>query len=206
MKQLLFTTFWLITLSCGWLLLMPNSNLTLAQVETCSSDGDLEPAASTYRTVTLPGFGIEVDIPSNYRTMRFQDGTVAILHPDDFEHIQCVTRIGRGGRGLYSERIQRVERDNSLSLREQAVRSVGYKVDESGNRIPTADEIIDYSQNGLSGYIVVTSNAERSGWSSAVFMGTTPNTNQVLRIFVSCDCAVEVEDLTELLSRTRALS
>lgn len=69
---------------------------TLAQSqpepEWCETDGDYEPAAETYRTVELSDFRISVSIPENYRLMRRQNGEVEILHPDDFEWLQCLAR------------------------------------------------------------------------------------------------------------------
>lgn len=67
--------------------------------QVCESDGNFEAASETHRIVELPEFGIQIKIPSNYRTMKRQDGSVEILHPDDFEHIQCVARGGLGAHG-----------------------------------------------------------------------------------------------------------
>lgn len=198
-RQFLFTT-----LLSGLLLMSINfvdREPTQAQSRICSADENYEPASSTYRSVKILDFGIELDIPSNYRTMRRQDGSVEILHPDDFEFFQCISRGGRGaGGGYYSQDIQLVDRDNSMSLREQAIWTVGYGTDAKGNRIPIADKVLDYRQRALSGYIVTS----QTGY-SVVFMGVVQGREKVLRISAGCDCPVELEDMTGLLSRVRLM-
>ncbi|MCM1981920.1 hypothetical protein [Lyngbya confervoides] len=59
--------------------------------QTCADTGDLSPAQST-RTVRFDQFGIDVKIPSNFRTMLRNDGSVAILAPGDFNLIQCLAK------------------------------------------------------------------------------------------------------------------
>jgi hypothetical protein len=122
------------------------------------------------------------------------------LHPDDFEWIQCLARGGNGGGGFYSEQISQVSRDPSMSLREQATWTAGYSVNRDGTRTPVATSITRYQQNGLDGYIVTSI----SGY-SVTFLGTTPQSNQLLKVSASCDCEVDVEAVTDLLSRIRLL-
>jgi hypothetical protein len=172
-----------------------------AQPKLCSDDGNYEPASSTYKTVELPEFGIQVNIPDNYRTMKRNDGSVAIVHPDDFEHLQCMANGGLGGRGYYSEVIQLVDRDDSISLREQAMRTRGYDHDAQGNQILSSDNVLDYKQGDLSGYIAFTKNSPT--FNGAVFLGEVPGTEKVLEIYPSCDCDTTVDDLKDLLSRVK---
>lgn len=63
----------------------------VAQQPNCPGDNHFVPAATTTRTVEFPQFGATVTIPSNFRTLLYSDGTVAILHPADFNLIQCLT-------------------------------------------------------------------------------------------------------------------
>jgi hypothetical protein len=160
-----------------------------------------EPPSSTLRTIRLEQFGIQVSIPENFRTMLRQDGTVEILHPNDFAMIECLAQGGRGGGGYYSERIRLVSQDPSLSLREQAIWSVGYDYDIHQNKIPIATQVIEYNQLSLSGYIVTS----RIG-SFVNFMGNVTGRTEILEIDASCDCLVEVKDLTTLLSRIQPLN
>lgn len=166
----------------------------------CNRDGDYEPRSTTTRTVELQDFGIAVAIPDNYRAMRQQNGSVSILHPDDFEWIQCLARGGDGGGGFYSEQLSQVPRNLAMSLRDQAMWTAGYSVNRDGTRTPSATSVTPYQQNGLNGYIVTS----EVGY-SVTFLGTTPNSNQLLQVSASCDCEVDVEALTDLLSRIRPL-
>lgn len=167
----------------------------------CETDGNYEPAAETTRTVELPDFGISVEIPENYRAMKLQDGSVQILHPDDFEWLQCIARGGTGAHGYYSETIEQVEPDPSMSLREQAIWSVGYAINPDGRRRPAVGDVTPYQQNGLNGYVV----SSMSGYGVA-FLGTSPNSDQLLRVSASCDCEVEADAVTELLSGIKPLN
>lgn len=168
--------------------------------EYCSTDGDFEPPAETLRTVALPDFGIAVEIPSNYRTMKRQDGIVEILHPDDFEMLQCIAQGGLGASGYYSETIQLVEPDPSITLREQAIWSVGYGFDANGRRIPAYSQITEYNQNSLSGYIV----QSISGY-SVTFLGTYPGGSKLLDVTAGCDCDVDMQAVIDVLSNITAL-
>ena len=199
------------------LLLLPmvSAEQTQAQAKLCSSDGNYEPRSPTSRTVRLPDFGLEVDIPSNYRAMRRQNGRrqngrrqngqrqneqVVILHPDDFAMLHCIANGGYGGHGYYSESIELVERDRTLSLKDQAIGVMGYSTDAAGNRQPIAVNVLSYDRGDLSGYIA-TANTNYA----VVFTGTLPGHSQLLQVSAVCDCEVEVEDVTRLLSKIRLM-
>jgi hypothetical protein len=161
---------------------------TTAQI--CETDGNYEQTSQTYRTVELPQFGISVDIPSNYRAMARQNGSVEILHPDDYQMFQCLVNGGRGGRGYYSESIRLVEDDLTMNLRQQAI---GYL---NNNR----NQIIPYQNHGISGYIVTSFPNY-----SVTFLGTIPNQQKLLEVNASCDCDVSIDDLRNLLNRIKLL-
>ncbi|NEO28691.1 MAG: hypothetical protein F6K03_17900 [Kamptonema sp. SIO4C4] len=153
----------------------------------------VEPAA-TSRIVELPDFGIQVEIPSNYRTMLFQNGEVGILHPATFAYIQCVVRGDAYGRGFYADIISQIESEPTVELREQAVRYM----ESNGADVSNLER---YEQGELSGYIV----EHQGGFSGATFFGFSPKNNNILMIGPSCDCDTDVEDLTDLLSRIQVL-
>lgn len=154
-----------------------------------------EPASETRRTVELSGLGVTVAIPENYRTMKLQGGAVRILHPADFDMIQCTARGGQGGHGLYSEIIDLVADDQTMNLREQATWLAGYSQNRDGSRTPAATQIIPYEKDKLSGYIVT----NEAGYSVS-FLGAIPGRDSLLEVFAGCDCEVDVEAITELLS------
>ena len=173
---------------------------TVAQT-LCQSDGEYELPSSTYRTVKLETIGISVDIPENYRAMKKQDGLVEILHPDDYEWIQCLVNGGEGGHGYYSESIHLVDDDLTMNLKEQAINLSGYSIDRNGNRRPIDSMVLTYRKNGISGYIVASS----IGYSVS-FLGTIPGQSKLLQVNASCDCHVEIEDLIQVLDKIKPLN
>lgn len=150
--------------------------------------------SETRRTVELPSIGIAIAIPENYRTMQLQDGAVQIVHPSTFDMIQCTAGGGRGGHGFYYERINSVEDDLTMDLREQATWLGGYSERSDGSRVPTATEVIPYEKDGLSGYIVASS----FGY-GASFLGIIPGQDSLLEVSAGCDCQVGVDAIEELL-------
>lgn len=46
--------------------------------------------ATTTRMAEFPTLNTNVTIPSNFRTLLYNNGTIAILHPDDFNLIRCL--------------------------------------------------------------------------------------------------------------------
>ena len=154
--------------------------------EVCDRVGDYEPPADTMRTIELPDLGVSVSIPANYRAMKLQDGSVQILHPKDFEWIECGVGggVSSGGSGYYFDGLQAISSDPTMSLREQAIQIMG------GRNL----EIMPYEQNGLEGYIV------RSTYGYNVFfLGTVPGSEHLIQVSAGCDCEVDVEDVTEIL-------
>ena len=153
-----------------------------------------ERASETRRTVELSNLGVAVAIPENYRTMQLQSGAVRILHPSDFDMLQCLARGGQGGHGMYVETIEIVEDDLMMDLQEQATWLAGYSERANGSRIPAAAQVIPYEKDGLSGYIV----ASEIGY-SASFLGVIPGRDSLLKVSAGCDCKVGVDAITDLL-------
>jgi hypothetical protein len=83
----------------------------------CTVDKKFEPNSTNFRTIRLDHYGIEVDIPSNYRSIKEQDGSVKILHPNYFALFQCINNGGRGGQGYESLDINLTDRNSSMSLK-----------------------------------------------------------------------------------------
>ena len=162
--------------------------------DSSNSDSYGERPSEARRTVELPSVGVAVTIPENYRTMQLQDGSIQILHPSTFDMIQCTARGGRGGHGFYYERINSVEDDLTMDLREQATWLGGYSESSDGSRVPTATQVIPYEKNGLSGYIVASS----FGY-GASFLGTIPGQDLLLEVSAGCDCQVGIDAIAELL-------
>lgn len=159
-----------------------------------------ERPSETRRTVELADFSVAVSIPDNYRTMRLQNGAVHILHPSAFDMLQCSARGGRGGHGYYFESLESVKDDLTIDLEEQAIRLGGYNQGRNDGNFSTT-QVIPYEQGKLKGYIV----KGRAGFGVS-FLGVIPRRNELLKASVGCDCQVEIEDLTELLSNITVMN
>ncbi|PZO44591.1 MAG: hypothetical protein DCF19_02265 [Pseudanabaena frigida] len=162
----------------------------------CIVDKNFEPNSKNFRTIKLYHYGIEVDIPSNYRSIKEQDGSVKILHPNYFALFQCISNGGKGGQGYESLDIHLVDRDTSISLKEQAALAVGYRTNIRGEKEPVDVEILNYQVGEIAGYIV----NSRIG-QSYVFTGLIRGSNKILQ--VSSNGAYK--DFTNLLSRLRLI-
>ena len=166
---------------------------TLAKKQ-CVEDGTYEPAASNTRTVQIPDFGIEVDIPENYRTMRRQDGAIEILHPDDYEFIHCMMSGGEGlGHGYYSEFIEVIESGQV----EDELRELQASYEASNL------ETREYRQGNFSGYMLSSGSRRRFG--RAMFIGRLDGNDRLFRITPSCDCDTEESEVVALLSKIRLM-
>lgn len=157
-----------------------------------------EPSPRT-RTIVLKDWGMQVDIPRNYRTMKRQDGSIEILHPQDYAMIQCIHQGGNGGHGYYSESIRPVTRQLHQSLQEQARWLGGWSEDEQGKRHPLGT-LEAYNNNGFKGYLVFSP----SNYSVA-FIGTFQGQRQLWVIDAACDCEVDRSSLVDLLQRIHPL-
>jgi len=181
---------------------IPSSSVVAQPGEDCFRyhDGHYEPASTTTRTIELSDLGIRVQIPENYRSMSMEDGSVRIVHPDDFAWLECVARGGFGGGGYYYESISRVEREPGMTLLQQARFQVGSRRQQDGSLFPTGIIQGRYQRSGLDGYIV----RSETGLGVA-FLGTVNDSRELIRISPSCDCEVILEDLADLLSRISAI-
>ena len=179
---------------------IPASLVAAQPGEVCQGGGNYEPASTTTRTIELPDLGIRVQIPENYRAMRMEDGSVRIVHPDDFRWLECVARGGVGGGGYYFENIYRVERDPGMNLMLQARYHLGSRVQRDGSLFPAGIIQGRYQRSGLDGYIA----REETGLGVA-FLGTVNNSRYLIGISPRCDCDVTLDDLADLLSRVSAI-
>lgn len=171
-----------------------SSDYVNAQELDCFSRKEInEKASSILRTVRLEKFGIQVDIPENYRAILLQDGTVQILDPDYVNSKCFYLQTGIGG-GMYSQNIRLIKANHSLTPRQQAILASGYNQNDE-----LEPKIIEYNQGSLSGYIVI------SDFGSIGFIGSIINKKQVLNISIDCDCPVELDELKTLLSRIQPL-
>ena len=173
-----------------------SQNNTQNRQRLCTVDESFEPNSKNFRTIKLNHYGIEVDIPSNYRSIKQQNESVKILHPNYFALFQCIDNGGRGGQGYESLDINLIDRDSSMSLKKQAVLAVGYETNIRGEKEPTDVEIFNYQVGEIAGYIVISKIGK-----SYVFTGLIRGRNKILQI--SSNGAYK--DFTNLLSRLRLI-
>lgn len=55
----------------------------------CPGDQNIA-TATTARIAEFPSLGTQIEIPTNFRTLLYNNETIAILHPVDFNLIQCL--------------------------------------------------------------------------------------------------------------------
>ncbi|MEM8505286.1 MAG: hypothetical protein AAF716_19300 [Cyanobacteria bacterium P01_D01_bin.1] len=92
-------------------------------------------AATTTRIVEFSSLGTKVTIPENFRTLLYNNGTISILHPVDFNLIQCLT-LGLpvyGTDAIRAERFRLVPNSEELSPQDYAASLTmpGYTLSES---------------------------------------------------------------------------
>jgi len=184
-----FTLFPLVTFT-NLLLLSSilDSHPAIAQEELCRDIGEVAPS-ETLRTLEIPRFGINIDIPENYRTLALNNGSVQILDPGSFELVSCLARGGETpfARGMSSFTIHLDNNPRNLSLLRLAQQDGLY----DGN---------SYRYN-LSGTEVVI--AESGGGYSVGAWFTPPRIDGVVVMEVSCDCEVDRNDIVFELDRIR---
>lgn len=161
-----------------------DANPVLAQQELCRETGRNAPA-KTSRTLELPQFGIDIDIPENYRAMSLKDGSVGILDPDQFEILSCTARGGKvlGAHGWYLFSIRQIENSKKADLIDVVKQS----------------EQSQYTKYNLDGTMAIITSDGNSA--SAWFI--PPDTQKIVIMTVSCDCRIGPEDIVKELNKTR---
>jgi hypothetical protein len=163
------------------------ANPVLAQQELCRETGRNAPA-KTSRTLELPQFGIDIDIPKNYRAMSLKNGSVGILDPDQFEILSCTARGGKvlGAHGWYLFSIRKIENFKKAGLLDVVKQS-------------EQSQYTNYNKYNLDGTMAIITSTGSSA--SAWFI--PPNTQKIVIMTVSCDCRIGPEDIIKELNKTR---
>lgn len=164
---------------------MINSHPVTAQQELCRDIGFVG-RSETYRTLKLPQFGINIDIPENYRVMALNDGSIEILDPGIFEIRSCMARGGKSffGGGAGGLTIRLVKNPRNLPLL-TLLRQEGVSYD-------------NYYRYNLSGVEVVITDAVYTigAWFSP------PATEGVVVMDISSDIELSKDFIIEELDRT----
>ncbi len=159
----------------------------MSQQELCRDTGYITPS-NNMKTVELPQFGIDLDIPENYRTMARKNGSVGIMDPNHFELVSCIARGGKviGAHGWWAFEIHQVSNPENLTLSDlvfqlepsEYARFYKYNLDN-------ANTIIARGHDRVTAYFI------------------SPTINRVVAMTIACDCNVEPADIVRELNRTR---
>lgn len=164
------------------------SPTAIAQQEVCRDA--LVEASEEMRTVELPQFGIDIDIPANYRAIAFDKDHIGIMNPGNWELLQC---IERGGEVLFPRG------------------SFGFNIYKSDYLTPQAaleaqKEEPYYSTGTIYTYYLgeteVLIEEHESGMEVSAFF-SHPDIKGVTIMNLICDCELTVETIVRELDRTR---
>ncbi|MTJ14948.1 hypothetical protein FJR11_20680 [Anabaena sp. UHCC 0187] len=152
----------------------------------CGNTDEVQ-ASTTTRTIEFKKFGIKIKIPSNYRTMLRNDGSVMILDPGSYEAVRCAAP-----RGLYYFSIKLLPNPKKLSLLELAKGSSKQITNEPTN-------IHNYSLKDTQALII----DAKSGY-GAYGIFNVPGKG-VVEMSANCDCEVDKTDIIKYLKDTELL-
>jgi hypothetical protein len=172
-----------ISLLLGLALILSTSlNISPSIAKTRCGNTDPVEASSATRTLKLDKFGIQIKIPTNYRSVLLNDGSVAVLDPGSYEAVRCAAP--HGFQGFY---IKLLPNNENLSLEEIATTNYSSHND-SPIRLQnyttfnsTQALLIDF-QGGLGSYGIF--NVPGKG---------------VVEMSAGCDCDVTVQDVIPYL-------
>ncbi|WOD36960.1 hypothetical protein [Nodosilinea sp. E11] len=169
--------------------LLPNSP-AIAQSSYCPDPGPI-PAAETTRELELPQFGVALTIPSNFRAILRNDGTVEVVNPGTYQVLTCVAQGGQAlGRGYASVIVRSVNNSENLKLQQFVERNTHFQ-----------GQISPYTLDDQIGYLV----QSRSD-SSAQFWLQLVNRSDVVVISAGCSCRGMRDRLISILDRSSLIT
>ena len=170
---------------------LPASAQNQKNSQSCNNiEAFAEEPSKTTKTIKLEKFGIKIKIPSNYRTMLLNDGSVNIVDPYTFHALRC-----KAQHGVYTFNIDLLDNPKNLSL-EQLAR-FKYSMYNDG-----LFNIYNYSENGIIGKVVEFKN----GGSSAYALFNVPGVDKVVEMSAGCDCTVDRRDVIKYLKVTQPIN
>ncbi|MGH1394885.1 MAG: hypothetical protein ACRAVC_12785 [Trichormus sp.] len=158
--------------------------------EICRNIGFVPPSETT-RLVKFDKFGIQIKMPSNFRTMLLNDGTLEIIDSATFEILQCKAR---GGKVLFPHgyapfRIKLIPNPQDLTPLDFAKRVRKYQGKTYTYKLDGIDVVIieSISQMAVGAWFIV------------------PGINGVVEMETSCDCETTKEDMVLQLDNTELI-
>ncbi len=173
----------------GFILILTNFNILPSLAQKKCGNTEVVEASKTTRTLELKKFGIKVKIPSNYRTMLRNDGSIRILDPSAFEATKCAAP-----HGIYFFDIKLVPNSKKLSLLELAKSS--YTKQEGANM-----KLHNYNINNIEAVLI-----DSEGGYGAYGIFKAPGVNGVVEMSAGCDCEVDKTDIIRYLEVTELLN
>ncbi|HLP87680.1 MAG TPA: hypothetical protein VK184_03605 [Nostocaceae cyanobacterium] len=153
----------------------------------CGNTNPVAPSKTT-KTLELRKFGIKIKIPTNYRSMLLNDGSVAILDPGSFEAMRCAAP-----HGFYGFYIQLLPNPNNLSLAELA--RTKYSSAESGTM-----KVQNYNFNNTKALLI-----DFEGGYSSYGIFNVPGKG-VIEMSAGCDCPVDRNDIISYLKDAKFIN
>lgn len=155
--------------------------------ERCGDTQAVE-ASKTTRTLELKKFGIKLKIPSNFRTMLRNDGSISILDPGTFEAIRCAAP-----HGIYDFNIKLIPNPKRLSLlqiaRNSYISNLGQPAKLDNYNFKNTQALIIYSEGSYGAYGIF--NVPGKG---------------VVEMSAACDCEVDKTDIIKYLEVTELIN
>lgn len=163
-----------------------NFQINPAQAQLSCPPTGTSPIATTTRQATLKPFSLQVVIPSNYRAMLFNDGSIHVVDPWTFTNFTCLANGLPAARAEYNtQEFRLVENPNGLTPADFA-------------EIPIASEITASSRHSVNGIDVFIQRPDSPAAYHYVYAWLQlPESDKILRVSLEGS----PEDLLELLNR-----
>ncbi len=171
----------------------------IAQKQTVDCGFAYVDPANTRKTIQLKQFGINIDIPSNYRAMLHNDGKVEILDPGSFKMLQCIaSNSNTTGQGYPSDSFKLVPNSQNLSPKQIVAKRVKQLNSEYGT-----PSITTHNWNNVEVTILEVTNAPVD---YAIAWYKLPNVDGVVEIDAGgVDYSTNREVIVQLLETIRAI-
>lgn len=159
-----------------------------AQAQLHCPPPDTAAIATTTRNAAFQTFGIQVTIPSNYRTMLFNDGSIHIVDPWTFTNLTCLAQGLPGAAAEYNtQEFRIVENPQGLTPADFAEIPIASEVTASSNHRVNGIDVFIQTPNSPVAYHYV------YGWLQL------PESEQIMRVSLEGS----TPDLLDLLNRSR---
>lgn len=157
-----------------------------AQAQLSCPPSETPPIATTTRKATFESFDVQVVIPSNYRAMLFNDGSIQVVDPWTFNNFACIAQGLPAARAEYNtQEFRLIHNPNDLTPADFAEIPIASEVTASSRHSVNDIDIFIQRPNSPAAYEYV------YAWLQL------PESDKILRVSLEGNTA----DLLELLNR-----